>query len=297
MKRMDVVIAVSGLVILCLLSYSVVSTPFTPPSASSNLAAVPPIPLAGYDANIPTAELGETYTLTGSRQPADSPEVSPQPADTQRHARSVIQEFNSRHKSVPENPWPSNHDGLRKDLYGIGYAVLTGIESHGTLLKLLNDPDRRVRITAIQALLDAQSALGENGGPTLNRLCKQFDDQQSASVVTAAVETLVQATHDGADSNAPYMLSLMGDRALLALPHLIWASDNHPSANMRTFTMNAAVLIDPNSNATRELLQRRHQDANSEVRRESWFIAVFTTFTPLTNPYDRENAENVPKRL
>jgi hypothetical protein len=279
MKPMVIVLAALGVLILFVLAYSVISLPFTPPAPSSDLAVVPAIPLARYDGRSPRLPPGTEgkASLPDSPLPTGSSAVTPQPSNELLTVESLVKDFYSRHKSLPGKTPEYKYGGLRKDLYEIGYSVLNGSESRDTLLKLLNHPDQQVRITAVEALWDARMALGpDEGARALHRLWDQLDEQQMATAVAASVETLIQATHGGTKSNAPLVLGLMFDRALPAVPHLIWASDNHPLSQMRITTMFTARLIAPNSDATYELLQRRTADPDALVRRIAWRDTIYS---------------------
>jgi predicted methyltransferase MtxX (methanogen marker protein 4) len=67
------------------------------------------------------------------------------------------------------------------------------------------------------------------GSATLAGLWREIDDRQMDVALDAIVATLIEAVQRGTVSSTPVVLSLMEDRALPAVPHLIWASDNSPS--------------------------------------------------------------------
>jgi len=111
----------------------------------------------------------------------------------------------------------------------------------------------------------------------LNNLIARFDERQVSSVVAAVAEALVRATQTGVETKADYILLSMHERALPALPHLIWTADNHPSPEMRFRTMLFAQTLAPHSSATSELRRRRLSDPNQRVRLLTWRHIIVTS--------------------
>jgi len=267
MKQMNIILTVLGTVILCVLSYSLISLPFMPPEPSSSLATIPPVPPVTHEDNASLQQLateGETV-LTQSSPDINPPVTDPLQSEGQTDVELLVKDFHSRHKTLPDTTLEYQYDGLRKDLFEICCMVLKGSESRDMLLILLNHPDMQVRINTIEALWDASLAIVSGKGlAALNGLLAQLDAQQTDAVVVASIEALIQATREGTESNAHYVLMKM--HALPAVPHLIWVSDNHSSPEMRFMAMLYARTLAPNSNATYDLLQRRLADSNRRVR-------------------------------
>jgi hypothetical protein len=68
----------------------------------------------------------------------------------------------------------------------------------------------------------------------------------------------------------------MGDYAHSALPHLIWASNNHPDPGMREWIMNAAAMLDPEAPEVQSLLGRRLFDSDPGLRRNALFMSLLS---------------------
>lgn len=240
MKYVNVILVVLGLLMLSGLAYCFISLPFVPLSPASRLAAVPPIPQVA-PSSIKSVQPLETEKESGATQQGIEGQVS---------IESMLEAFHSRHEKLPGSTSGYPHKGLRKDLYEIGYAVLSGSESDNLLFLILSFPDLQVRVDGIEALWDAVCALGaDEGFKSLDALLSRLDERQAAAIIAATAEALVQATREGTESNADYILMRMHERALPAVPHLIWTSDNHPSPEMRFRTMLFARDLAPDSAA------------------------------------------------
>ncbi len=206
---MDIVLIALGLFTLCVLAYSFISLPFMPPSPSSSLAAVPAIPRVKIEDSNSThlPETEEDDSLPNSpASPGSSVDVS-QPSHEPMEVKTLIQEFHSRHKNLADLTSKYPYDGLRKGLFEISCMVLSGKESRDTLLNLLNHPDKQVRITAIEALWDARLHLEGDGFKALDELLTQLDQPQSDAVVAACAEALIQATQEGDEITAHWILA------------------------------------------------------------------------------------------
>jgi|GEM_PF-3079974 len=280
MKPVQLFLCVAVLIILCILAYGFISLPFLPPEPSSGLAAVPPIPPSGSQrANaVQSPKTGNEAGTPDSLPSTTSDTDSQLPPDKQTDVETLVREFHSRNTDLPDIDTVDAYGGLRKGLCEIGYAVLTGREPIDTLFKFLDNPDRQVRIDTIEALFDATLALGPSKSLlSLNNLIARLDERQASSVVAAVAEALVRATQAGVETRADYILLSMHERALPALPHLIWTADNHPSPEMRFRTTLFARTLAPHSSATSVLLRRRLSDPNQRVRLLTWRHIIVTS--------------------
>jgi hypothetical protein len=250
-------------VLVFVLAYSLVSAPFTPPDDHAPPPVVRSFPLAERLA--PPAVLDDANPSSETSQPeGDSAWVAALVADFQaRHPADLggaahWVDLGEGKQWVPET--------VRRDFFCIAYLVLKKEESHETLLALVSDRDASVRVEAMKALDRAQGQLMQDGHPALLALWRKLDERQIDAVVAAATETIVHETEQGDLSGIPWLLATLGDYALPAVPHLVWVSDHHPEPDMRTWTSNMAMLIDPASPTVSDLLQRRLIDPNPWVR-------------------------------
>jgi hypothetical protein len=249
-------------IIVPVLAFCFLPFKFTPPAPGTPEAIVPSIP--AREQIVPVQQTPPELQVS---------ESSPVQHDAGIPADLIVQDFYKRHTALPVSPNERMYEGRRKDFFKIATEVLGERESPNTLLALLNHPDKNVRIAAVRALDDAQAAglmQGQGGIPALLKLWDKMDSEQCDIAVVAAVETLVEETNGGLQgSAAASVLWTIGDAALPAVPHLIWASDNSPSATMRMGHMNNALMLDPGSNAVADLIDRRRGDANGWVRLEA----------------------------
>lgn len=255
------VVCLLPLVLVLLVPYALVSAPFTPPSNDAPPPVLRKFPLAERPTPLP-APVPPGVVESPSSEITSPSEDSPWVA-------ALVSDFQSRHSEELGDAERFVFGSIRKDFFHIAYLVLKRQESHETMLKLITDPDVSVRIAAMKALIGTYTPLmaeHQSANSALLDLWRKLDERQIDAVVAAATETLLYETERGDVGNMPLLLTTLGDYALPAVPHLIWVSDHHPYADMRTYASNAAMAMDPTSAEVNDLMQRLLVDPDPWVR-------------------------------
>lgn len=208
-------------------------------------------PAATRDVRNPP-ELANVDKQTGSHEPIED----------------IVKGFYQRTKKLAPQPWPYEHSGLRKDFFEIAHACLLETESDDTLVMLLTYPNHDVRTTAVRALGDAMNMQGANGHAAIISLTDRVEAKREG-IERSLLETLIDDTEEGIEGHAPYLLLKMGSGSPVTLATLRWSSDNHQSADMRVWTMNALWLLADESEEAQELLFRNIFDRSGEVRSQA----------------------------
>lgn len=213
----------------------------------------------------PYSEPGSTSRSPEQGAPAAGAEASlAQPEGPVDPNEAASQQVDAREKETEE-------------LRALTAQILEGELPPSRFIQLLQQPDAMSRTLAIEAL-GWVSTLKQGGYPKLLRLWRSFTPAELETVLTAAAEALEYEVANHASntvSNTPHLVGTMGERALPLLPHLVWASRNHPSPDMRTWCMNSAWFLDPA--CAPDVLPARLLDPAGSVRLQALQATAITS--------------------
>jgi hypothetical protein len=183
--------------------------------------------------------------------------------------------FYERHPTLPEKKNPYCPDNVRQDLFDLSFAVLTTIESDEALLEFLRHSDPAVRAAAIRALTMARNAMAEDGSSALIGFLSRQSQDDLEWLLRADTEVLIEETRTGStDGHGGGLMPWLGDYGRPAIPHLVWASDNHPDPSYRTLYMSIAAHLDPDAPGIQDMLGRRLSDPDRLVRLNALQVTV-----------------------
>ncbi|MBI2425872.1 MAG: hypothetical protein HYV27_23810 [Candidatus Hydrogenedentes bacterium] len=257
---------------LPLLLFGTVSGAFLPPPADSPEAQRPPLPeVLSRHGERPSESAAIAPITPQSAEGAPSGE-----AEAMEAARiaELVRAFYERHPRRPEDALGYRPEFVREDFFDIGVAVLKRGESDNTWMQFVRRSDSLVRVAAIHGLCFAWNSLNASGTEALVGFLGRQSEEDLNAIMVAAVEALVDDTEAGRQSNVQMLLMFLGDYGRPAMPHLIWVSNNHPDADMRVWSMNTAVSLDPASAESMQTILRRLADPSGAVRLQALQAAI-----------------------
>lgn len=248
--------------------FSTLSGTFVPPAPDSPEARVPDLPYPLAQAAAPsTAAEAPAGEIPAPDATPDGNGDSAAEILGDENVKKLFAAFRARHPNPPDEAKRLNgYPGVPGAYSELALAILMEEEPSRSFFTLLAHPNSAVRWSAVHGLLDADNALRAEGAKAVIELLADSGEAERNALVRAATETLIADTQAGRTSNAQMLLMFLGEYAQPAIPHLVWASRNHPDANMRVFAMNTVYLLDPNSDSAREAIQRGLGDASGTVR-------------------------------
>jgi len=269
-RSLILVVSVLALIAIPVVRFATSSGTFTPPAPDSAEAQIPALPYA-HAVPAPPQDAEPENPLEESKPEADSLPASDTALATDILDDPVVAKlvaaFQERQPDAPRPPARYyREERVPNALTDIAYAVLQDAAPEERLLKLVHHPDPAVRKAAIEALLVAQNAMASEGAMALLQFLAHTGEEDLNQLVFAATETLIADTQAGRLGNAQVLLIFLGDYAQPAVPHLLWAFQNHPEAEMRAWTLSAAVMLDPQSDRAREAVQQGLHDPDGAVR-------------------------------
>lgn len=265
------ILAVALLVGFPALFFLTVPGTYTLPAADSTAAQVPPLPVPSSSG---TNLWGEAL-LTTSAEVSESISAEEQKTASDGWIAARTKAFYERHPTLPEKRNPYCPDNVRQDLFDLSFAVLTTIESDEALLEFLRHSDPAVRAAAIRALAAARNAMSEDGISALIGFLGRQSQDDLEWLLRADTEVLIEETRTGStDGHGGGLMPWMGVYARPAIPHLVWASDNHPDPFYRTLYMHIAAQVDPDAPGIQDMLERRLSDSDRTVRLNALQVTV-----------------------
>ena len=265
------ILAVALLVGFPLILFSTVPGTYTPPAPGSTAAQVPPLPVPSSSG---ASVQGEALLTISAEVPEGvSAEEQKTVSDVWIAARTKA--FYERHPTLPEKKNPYCPDNVRQDLFDLSFAVLTKIESDEALLEFLRHSDPAVRAATIRALATARNAMSEDGTSALIGFLSRQSQDDLEWLLRADTEVLIEETRTGStDGHGGGLMPWLGDYGRPAIPHLVWASDNHPDPFYRTLYMFTAATLDPDAAGIQDMLDRRLSDPDRMVRLNALQVTV-----------------------
>jgi hypothetical protein len=265
------ILAVGLLASVPMFFFITVQGSYAPPPSGSAEARVPPLPAVSPAGGTPNED---GVTISTETPVGVSVEQSAAAAEAWMAAR--MKAFYLRHPVLPEKSMPNWPENVPEGLFDMGFAVLKEIESDQVFLEFVRHSDPAVRAAAIRALSASQGAMSADGAQAMVGFLSRQSQDDLEWLVLAAAEVLIEDTQAGKQGASYSLLMFMGDYAHSALPHLIWASNNHPDPGMREWIMNAAAMLDPEAPEVQSLLGRRLFDSDPGLRRNALFMSLLS---------------------
>ncbi len=265
------ILAVGLLASVPMFLFSTVQGSYAPPASGSVEARLPPLPAVSSAGGTPEED---GVTISAKTPVGVSVKQSAAAAEAWMAARTTA--FYLRHPVLPDKSMPNWPEDVPEGLFDMGFAVLKGIESDQAFLEFVRHSDPAVRAAAVRALSASQGAMSADGAQAMVGFLARQSQDDLEWLVLAAAEVLIQDTQAGIQGASYSLLMFMGDYAHSALPHLIWASNNHPDPGMREWIMNAAAMLDPDAPEVQSLLWRRLSDPDPGLRRNALFMSLLS---------------------
>lgn len=282
------ILSVALLVGFPMLLFSTVPGTYTPPAPGSTAAQVPPMPVPS------DASAQARAVLTNNAEAPAETEEQDRKAASDVWIAAQIKAFYERHPKLPEKKNPYCPDDVRQDLFDLSFAVLIKIESDKVLMAFVRHSDPAVRAAAIRALDAAQNAMSMDGIAALIDFLSRQSQDDLEWLLRADTEVLIEETRTGStDGHGGSLMQWMGVYGRPAIPHLVWASDNHPDPTYRTFYMFRAASLDPDAPGIQDMLGRRLSDPDPNVR----LNALQVTVTLPIRRYRIEHEQDPPWHL